>query len=219
MNNPDIYRYERELGKAVQGFRRRKKVLTAFRSSLPRLLEELDNPVYEDLEEAFGPPNQMAQDLIEALPDLPKPLRSGQKIGIVVLVCLIVGIACLGSFYMKNLPESIVKVSDKEGYTEEALQSNYGARIDGIFNHHDFVWKQGKEYKGYLLLFENTNQVDTNVTVKYSDYQQPHHLVVPAGEQRVLQVDDARPTEHTISFSTSDGSMSGTVQVFLRLPS
>lgn len=219
MSNPDIRRYERELRSTVKGFRRRRRVLEAFRRSLSLFLEDVDAPTYEALEEAFGPPEQMAEALIEAIPDLPKPLLRRQKIGIFVSCCLLIMIVCLGVFYFRNMPEAGVIASDEATYTEELLRLNYGSRMDSVFNQRDFSWKQGKEYKGYLIFFKNTNQVDTVISVKYSDYQSPHTIVVPAGEQRTLQVENARPTEHVISFDTSDGSMSGTVQVFLRLPS
>lgn len=43
----------------------------------------------------------MAQELIEAIPDLPNPLRTGQKIGIVIgillLVVLVCGVCSIGS--------------------------------------------------------------------------------------------------------------------------
>lgn len=219
MSNPDIHRYERELKGAVKGFRRRRRILEAFRRSLSLFLEDVDAPTYEDLEEAFGPPEQMAEDLMGAIPDLPKPLLRKQKVGIAIGCCLLIVVICLGVFYFQNMPETGTVISDEAKYTEEFLRLNYGSRMDSVFNQRDFSWKQGKEYKGYIIFFKNNNQVDTVIAVKYSDYQPPHTIVVPAGEQRVLQVENARPTEHTISFDTSDGSMSGTVQVFLRLPS
>ena len=220
MNNPGIRHYERELGKAVRGSRRRKRVIEAFQGSLLPFLEEQENPTYNDLMRAFGPPEQMAQELIEAIPDLPNPLRTGQKIGIVIGILLLVVLVCGGVFYWFNMPECEVTILNEINCTDDMMAS-YTPCLSAEFSQTDTSWRQSEEYKytGYLLIFENTNQIETKVMVKYSDHQPPHYLVVPAGEQRVLQVDDARPTEHTTSFSTSDGSMSGTVQVLLRLPS
>lgn len=221
MKNPDIRHYKRELGKAVRGFRCRKRVLAEFQCSLSPLLEDQPTPTYADLEEAFGPPDQMAQDLIETIPDLPKPLKPSQKIGIVVASCFVIAVACIGVFSWENMPESKVMISDGKTYTENVLSSSYTSRLNTAFSQSDLSWDQEKkyEYNGYLLLFENTNQVETVISVKYSDRQSPHIFVVPAESQVAIQVDDARPTEHIISFDTPDGSMSGTVQVFLRLPS
>lgn len=219
MGNPDIRRYEQELGRATQGFRRRKRVLQTFRISLKLLLEEVDSPTYEDLERAFGPPEQMARDLIGAIPNLPSPFRRRQKIAIFISICLIVVVVSAGAFCVHNMPESGVEISDVMQYTEQGLYSDYVPGFDTAFSQNDFSWKQGKEYDGYLLLLENNAQADTKITVKYSKYQSPRCLVVPAGEQRVLQVEKAQSTEHTVSFSSSDGAVNGTIQVFLHLPS
>lgn len=218
MNNPDIYRYERELGRVVKGFRRRRRVLEAFRNSLSLFLEDVDVPTYDDLEAAFGPPRNMAQDLIESVPDLPKLLSLKQKIGIFAGVCLIVIVACTSIFFWMNMPEREVILSDGMDYAGGIVFSEYTSFTDAEFDQEDFSWVQKKNYKGYLLLFENTNNIETTIAVKYSNHQPPHVIVIPAGGQQILQVNDARPTKHTISFDTSNGSMSGSVQVLMRLP-
>lgn len=219
MYNPDVSRYERELKKHIQGFRRRRVVLDAFHNSLKPLLEDLADPTYENLEEAFGPPEELAEELMQSIPNLPSPMQLKQKVLIVVLICLVVVVACGTRFYWENMPETQASVSNVQEYREEELYSDYEFQFSEEFTQHDVSWTQERKYQGYLLIFENTNQVETKVMVKYSDHQPPHYLVIPAGEQRVLRVDDVRPIEHTISFSTPDGSMSGTVQVFMYLPS
>lgn len=121
MNNPDIYRYERELRRAVKGIRCRKRVLKAFRKSLLMLLEEVDTPTYSDLEVAFGPPKQMAEDLLETIPDLPKPLTLRRKMGIAVSFCLIVLVVCLSVFQLKNTPELEGTILDELEYTNDVF--------------------------------------------------------------------------------------------------
>lgn len=219
MNNPDIRRYERELKRETHGFRCRKRILEAFRTSLSMLLEDVDSPSYDVLKEAFGPPERMAQELKESIPNLPEPLRVQQKAGIVIACCLLATVICMGVFYSRNMPESDVTVLDRVEQVENIIASSYAPFSEIDFSQSDFSWEQGDKFSGYLFLFENTNQVDTQITIKYSKHQRPHFLVVPAGEQRVFQVDDATSTEHSIAFSTSDGSMSGSAQLFFRLPS
>lgn len=219
MSNPDIRRYEREIGKAVEGFRRRKQVLEAFRKSLLLFLEEIDKPTYEDLEKAFGPPKQMAQELMESTPNLPKPFRRKEKMGLFIVLCVITLVVAIGVFCSRNMPEAQVTVSDGTQYTEDILSSNYVPGFRTTFDQDDFSWVQGKEYVGYLILFENNNQVETKVSVEYSRHRLPHSLIVPAGGTQAIQVDDAQPTKHTISFDALNGAMSGTVQVFLCLRS
>lgn len=213
MNNPDIRRYEREMRREVRGLRQRKRVRAAFRSSLLPLLEEKDIPTYADLNEAFGPPELMAQDLIDTIPDLPEPLSLRQRVGITVGFCLIVAVACVAIFSWVNSPEDEVVLLDGNNYSEETLVTNYLSRLSEEFDQHDYTWKQsGKEY---LILVDNTNQVSTTISVKYSNYQMPHTIVVPAGEERILQVKNARPTEHVVSFDTLDGSLSGRIKVLI----
>ena len=214
MNNPGICCYERELRKSVKGFRRRKRIVEAFRNSLSLFLEEVYDPTYDDLEEAFGPPKQMAEELVESIPNLPSALRTGQKVGIAVGFCLVAVVVCIGAFYSQNMPETKVTVLEGNLSPEEMIASDYTfGLVDMPFNSSDVSWEQKKKDKGYVIFFENKNQVETNISVKYSGHQPSHTLVVPAGGERALQVEDACSTEHTISFSTSDGSLDGRVWV------
>ena len=64
MSNANIRRYERELKKSVRGFRLRKQLIAEFERSLAPLLEEIPDPSYEDLADAFGPPEHLAQSLL-----------------------------------------------------------------------------------------------------------------------------------------------------------
>lgn len=211
MNNPDIRRYERELGRKVQGLLRRRRVREAFRCSLLPLLEEKPAPTFADLDEAFGPPEQMAQELIGMIPDLPKPLSLQQKIGIVVAFCLIVVAVCVGIFFWSNRPESGVALLETNDSIKEAIEMDYTSRLDVSFRVHDYTWEQ--EEKSYILLVKNTNQVATTIYIEYNKYQPSHTFVIPAGEERIFKVNDARPTEHIVSFATSDGSMKGEMQI------
>lgn len=219
MNSPGIRRYERELRRAVHGFRRRKRILEAFRCSLMPLLEDMEAPTYKDLELAFGPPEQMAQELMEGTPNLPNPMQLKQKVWIAVAVCLIVAMVCGGNFYWKNMPEAVVEISDGQEYEEKDLYSDYEFQFTKAFTQQDISWTQDKKYSEYLLLFENTNETDTMIGIEYSDYQEPHILIIHPGEKRAIKIENARPTEHTVSFDSANGSVSGNVQLFFRLPS
>lgn len=67
--NKEIIRYQRELKKHLQcGMHIRKKLLSQFRDSLSSFLEENPEPNYEQLITAFGPPEEMANILMEAVP-------------------------------------------------------------------------------------------------------------------------------------------------------
>lgn len=211
MDNSGIRRYERALGHKVRGGRRRKRVREAFRRSLLPLLEEKPAPTYAELNEAFGPPEQMAQELMGTIPDLPKPLSLQQKIGIIIAFCFAVVVVCIGIFFWYNRPESEVIALENSDYVMEALEVDYTSRLDVLFQVHDYTWEQ--EEKSYVLLVENTNQVATTIYVEYSKIQPSHIFVIPAGEKRAYQVKDACPTEHVVSFATSDGSMNGKMQI------
>ena len=76
MRRTDLSLYEKRLRKSVSGFRLRSKVQAAFRRSLSPLLEETPCPSYDALLRAFGPPEHMAQTLLQTMTTHPHP-RSG----------------------------------------------------------------------------------------------------------------------------------------------
>lgn len=64
--NKEIRCYLRQLKSSLQcGFRTRKKLLAQFRHSLSTFLEENPNPTFEHLIASFGPPEEMADILME----------------------------------------------------------------------------------------------------------------------------------------------------------
>lgn len=67
MRRTDLSLYEKRLRKSVSGFRLRSKVQAAFRRSLSPLLEETPCPSYDALLRAFGPPEHMAQTLLQTM--------------------------------------------------------------------------------------------------------------------------------------------------------
>lgn len=215
MNNPDIRRYERTLGREIKGLRRRKRVRREFRKSLLLFLEEVATPNYSDLENAFGPPEQMAQDLLGTIPDLPLPVSTKTKVGGLAVFCLVAVVIGIGAYYWWNGPETEVTLSEEISPEERKDISNYMFCLNVAFSDDDYSWEQNRENNNYWVLLENTNRVDTTIYINYDKHQQPHTFIVPAGERRVFRVTDSRPTEHVISFSTPDGSMSGWMQVLI----
>lgn len=211
MNEPAIRRYERALGREIKGFRRRKEVRKSFHCSLALFLEEQPAPTWADLEEAFGPPDQMARDLMENIPDLPQPFSIRWKVGIMVAIFAIVAVGCVGIYCWSNRPESEVKLTDGNEYTTERVLADYTSRLNEVFQSHDYTWtQQGSEY---LILLENTSRLDVTVRIQYSDRQPDHVFVVPVGESCAFRVEDARPTKHVLSINTPDGAMSGRIQL------
>ena len=213
MSNPDLRRYEKELQASVKGFRH------SFRQATLPLLEETPSPSYEELTAAFGPPDQMAQDLLRNMANPPQPLRRGQKVGIVLVACLIVVGIGVGAFSWWNAPEDEVTLSDGSSYTDDVLLPNFAFKIDEAFTNWEIPWQQSSDCSIYLLLIHNTNTVVTTATVQYAALRPPHTIEVPPRSTRAFLVEDARPGEHTISFSSPDGSLSGTFQVLVALPS
>lgn len=64
-------------------------------------------------------------------------------------------------------------------------------------------------------LLQNENETSTKITVRYSQRQPPHTFDVPPESTRAFLVDDSQPGAHVISFSSSNGSLAGTVRVLL----
>lgn len=81
MSNPDLRRYEKELQASVKGFRLRRRLRHAFRQATLPLLEETPSPSYEELTAAFGPPDQMAQDLLRTMANPPSPFAGDKRLG------------------------------------------------------------------------------------------------------------------------------------------
>ena len=219
MSNPDLRRYEKELQASVKGFRLRRRLRHSFRQATLPLLEETPSPSYEELTAAFGPPDQMAQDLLRNMANPPQPLRRGQKAGIALAACLVVVGIGVGAFFWWNAPEDEVTLSNGSSYTDDVLLPNFAFKIDEAFTNLEIPWQQSSDCSIYLLLIHNTNTVVTTATVQYAALRPPHTIEVPPRSTRAFLVEDARPGEHTISFSSPDGSLSGTFQVLVALPS
>ena len=214
MSNPNIRRYERELTGNLRGARLRKRVSAAFAQSLAPLLEEIPDPSYEDLADAFGPPEHLAQSLLQTV-EIPQPVPLWKKLTLGVCAVLVVCAVGFGVFSLWNVPETDTFFPDAAQYTDAILQENYFFAANETFAYGDVDWEQPQEMAAYLIILENTGAARTDIVVRYSDHQPPHTFVVPAGETRVFVVNDPRPGPHSIAFNTPDGTLSGTVRVLL----
>lgn len=212
MNQPDIRRYGRELKKSVRGFRLRKQLMAEFERSLAPLLEELPSPSYEDLVDAFGPPEHLAGMLLHEI-DV-RPLSWKAKAALVVGIIAILFAVGFGVSSLQNVPEDGVVLSADDSNLEQVLQHSTFAMTEA-FSYDDIDWDHPREKSAYLIEIDNTNSVLTNIFVYYSDRQPPHTFAVPAGETRVFVVNDPHPGKHSIAFNTPDGTLSGAVRVLL----
>ena len=84
------------------------------------------------------------------------------------------------------------------------------------FNYKDIDWTQPRGYHRYLVLLNNTGSYPAQITIRYSKYRDPHVFQVPVNGNIALLVQDANYSEHTISFDSPDGALSGTVQVLIQ---
>ena len=213
MNNANIRRYERELKKSVRGFRLRKQLIAEFERSLAPLLEEIPDPSYEDLADAFGPPEHLAQSLLQTV-EIPQPVPLWKKLTLGVCAVLVVCAVGFGVFSLWNVPEEGTFLSMEDSFTVHMLENGIYA-VSETFSYGNIDWDLPREMTAYLILLENTNSVRTNVFIRYSEYQPPHTFEVPAGETRVFVVNDPRPGPHSVAFDTPDGTLDGTVRVLL----
>ena len=213
MNNANIRRYERELTGNLRGARLRKRVSAAFAQSLAPLLEEVPDPSYEDLADAFGPPELFAQSLLQTI-EIPQPVPLWKKLVLGLCAVLAVCVVGFGAFSLWNVPEEGTLCSDAALYTGYIDMHNHFA-VDDPLTHGDSHWDQPRDMAAYQVEIHNTNSVRTNVFIRYSEYQPPHTFVVPAGETRVFVVNDPRPGPHSIAFNTPDGTLDGAVRVLL----
>lgn len=214
MNRSPLARYKKELACCVPGYSRRKALLSAFQRSLVPFLEENAAPSYEDLVEAFGPPEHMAQSFLHVNP-LSAPLPLKRHIAFILCFCLVIVCVLTGIFFSFNTPETGGVLSAPVSYPTEINDNQFFPIEEAPFTSQDYHWDQFRRLAAYLVSAHNTNSVPTRITIRYSEIQPTHVFEVPAGETITFSVSNACPGEHTISFSTSDGSpLSGTIQVF-----
>ena len=214
--NPAVLQYRKELlAICPKGHKAKQILLSEFQQSISPFLEDVSSPTYEELVDAIGTPSHIVQTLVDSV-DLPPPMSRKRKFTIVSILCC--AVLCVGilSFCLWNAPEHNISFPDTSFYSEETLWNNYVFATDEEFSDHDVIWGQPRPYNTYLILFHNTNQLSTRITISYSKYQDPHVFDVPAETSIACLVQDAHFGEHTLSFSTSDGSLSGTVQVLIQ---
>ena len=214
MGRSPLTHYKKELVCCVSGHRRRKALLAAFHQSLIPFLEENATPSYEDLIAAFGPPEQMAQNLLQVNP-LPAPLSPKNRIALTLCGCLVILCVGAGIFLSYNTPETGGLLSSPVPYPTEINDNQFFPIEEEPFTSQEYHWDQFRRLGAYMVSAHNTNSVPTQVTIHYSEIRPTHVFEVPPGETAIFSVPDACSGEHAVSFSTPDGSLSGTVRVFV----
>lgn len=165
--------------------------------------------------DAFGSPSHMAQTLLDSI-HVPPPLSRKQKLGIALgIVCTILCIALI-LFYSFNRPENDLSFSDVSDYPLSRLCDEFVFCGNETFNYKDVDWTQPRGYHCYLILLSNTGSCPAQISIRYSKYQDPHVFQVPVNGNIALLVQDANYSEHTISFDSPNGILSGTVQVLIQ---
>lgn len=183
MNNPNIYRYGQELKKSVRGFRLRKRLLAEFQRSLTPLLEDVPDPSYEDLVDAFGPPEQLAKTLLHEIDVLPLSWKA--KAGLAVGVIAVIFAVGFGISSFQNIPEEGELRPDAVPYTGNIDMHHFFA-VDDPFTHGDSHWDQPRDMVAYQVELHNTNSVYTNIFVYYSDRHPPTPSRSPLGRLKSL---------------------------------
>lgn len=212
MNQPDICRYGQELKKSVRGFCLRKQLMAEFARSLAPLLEEFPSPSYEDLVDAFGPPEHLAEMLLHDI-DV-RPLSWKAKAALAFGIIAILFAVGFGVFSLQNAPENGVFLSIEDNSLKESFPDAASSVVES-FSNKNIDWNFPRNKAAYIIEVRNTGNVPTNIFVYYSDHQPPHTFEVPAGETRVFVVNNPRPGPHSIAFNSPDGTLSGSVRVLL----
>lgn len=212
MSQPDIRRYRQELKRSVRGRRLRKQLADAFEGSLAPLLEDIPSPTYEDLTEAFGPPEHLSETLLHDTNIKPMSLKTKIRLGLSLVV--IVGFVGLWEFHLQNVTESGTILSvDNNSLTDLYENGTYIASDN--FSQDNFYWDFPQDMTTYLLEVYNTGSALTNVFVYYSDHQPPHTFEVPPGDSRAFLVTDPRFGDHSITFNSLSGTLSGSFRVLV----
>lgn len=74
-------------------------------------------------------------------------------------------------------------------------------------------WEQENGYGSYRVWVENTTSQRMTVTITSRSASDQHTFYVPASSSKTYTVNDAVSGNHTITFATASGDLSGTVRV------
>lgn len=104
--NKETLRYRRKLRKLLScGPGRKKELLSRFENSLSPFLEDCPAPGYAQLEAAFGPPEEMASVLMEAVSEREKRcMQLWKKVqkGLFILLLILVFLFGFYAYYLKE---------------------------------------------------------------------------------------------------------------------
>lgn len=105
--NKETVRYRRKLRKLLScGPGRKKELLSRFENSLSPFLEDCPAPGYEQLEAAFGPPEEMASVLMEAVSEREKRcIQLWKKVqkGLFILLLILVLLFGFYAYYLERI--------------------------------------------------------------------------------------------------------------------
>ncbi|MGM9564508.1 hypothetical protein [Evtepia sp.] len=74
-------------------------------------------------------------------------------------------------------------------------------------------WEQDRGYGSYRVWVENTTSQRMTVTITSRSASDQHTFYVPANSNKTYTVNNAVSGTHTITFTTANGDLSGTVRV------
>ena len=226
--------YLTELRRALPGgAREREALLARFRTAMAPLEEEIGTPGYDDLVEAFGPPEEMAKTLTAspegqaALAHARRSRRLVRGLSAAVVVCLVVAVAGLGAhtWRLAQGDEPSLDVVPEEGtylpgvFREPVAGESFSINGTEPLVHSDVVWLQQEYAGGYWIAVRNDGAEDLHAWVSYSPREEDRlTFTVPAGESGTFQVADGNETEHRVSFLTDSGALVGAALVGMPAP-
>lgn len=139
------------------------------------------------------------------------------------LMLLLAMVMPTSSFAMAKEKNTASKIQDLETPIVEAFD---GFMIVPYANHlvvdsesignSGTSWDQPKNYNAYRVWVKNDTNESMTITIRYSTgwfSSETHTMTIPAKKGKSLKVNNAKSGQHTISFTTSSGYVSGTVSV------
>lgn len=210
MTTTAIRRYRNQLKRFLPlRFFLRKAFLSEFQCALSLLLQEIPAPNYDELVAAFGPPERMAQTLMSTT-EIPR----ARHLRPAAITCSIIAIGLIFLFSTRNTAETNIRYSSSLFHPQEISSLNYYV-LDDPFTHSDASWWQPYHMSAYLIEAHNEGTLPTNIVIGYGYTQEPHTFEIPAGSTQIFVVNNPCPGKHTLSFDTPNGTLDGTVRVFL----
>ena len=129
------------------------------------------------------------------------------------IVCTVLAACSLSAVCVAGAVEPSSPSGAVEAQGTEIIPMANRLSIDKAITRKSESWEQDKGYGSYRVWVENTTSQRMTVTITSRSASDQHTFYVPANSSKTYTVNGAVSGNHTITFATASGVLSGTVRV------